>query len=109
MNKSSYVSKGRIITENIGREERPRKSVVRTRVISTRRMMILSQGTGVEKRNNVTPTFLLKEQETYNLVGRVTGPHAKQLRAHYTRNCRGNDFSDSHSVQSGNVTHTASC
>lgn len=63
MNKSSYVSKGRIITENKGREERPRKYVVWTRVISTRRMVILSQGTGVEKGNNVNPPFCLKSKK----------------------------------------------
>lgn len=63
MNKSSYVSEGRIITENKGREERPRKGVVWTKVISTRRMAKLSQRTGVEEGNNVTPPFCLKNRK----------------------------------------------
>ena len=39
------------------------KSVVWTRVISTRRMVILSQGKGVEQGSNVTPPFCLKNRK----------------------------------------------
>lgn len=67
MNKSSCISKGCIITENKSKGEKPRTRVVWTRVISTRRMGKLSQGTGWWGMSHTHPPFCLKNKKLTSL------------------------------------------